>query len=147
GQPSLLDRPRFGPIPRPVRRLALRLLAGLKPEPLAEDLRRPRRAWIRAAERLPPGEVAHRYPSLAVAFAALRGTPLEAHPWIGSTVADTPGARISHGRVRLSTFNGRVESSIVDGRVVEPASLLGRHRPGELVRRLDHLLRVAGPDQ
>ena len=147
GQPSLLDRPRFGPLSRPVRRLALRLLAGLNPELLAEDLRRHARVWIRAAERLHPGEVARRHPTLSVAFAALRGTPVDAHPSLGPAAAATPGARISHGRVRLSTFNGRVETSIVDGRVDDVATLLGRHRPGELVRRLDHLLRTARPDQ
>jgi hypothetical protein len=150
GEPSLLDRPRFAPLSRPVRRLALALLARLDPELLAEDLRRHARAWIHAAEHLHPGEAARRHPAVAVAFAALRGTRLSSHPagaFLTAAAADTPGVLVAGDRIRLSTFSRRIELSIVDGRVDDVASLLSRHRPGELLRRLDHLLRLARPDQ
>jgi hypothetical protein len=150
GEPSLLDRPRFGTLSRPVRRLALALLARLNPELLAEDLRRHARTWIRAAERLHPGEAARRHPPVAVAFAALRATRLSSHPaaaFLTAAAADTPGALVAGDRIRLSTFSRRIELSIVDGRVDDVANLLSRHRPGELLRRLDHLLRTARPDQ
>ncbi|PWR16391.1 hypothetical protein DKT69_05970 [Micromonospora sicca] len=45
-----------------------------------EDMRRHRRAWIVAGERLHPGEYAHRWPAVAVAFAVLRDTKLNVHP-------------------------------------------------------------------
>lgn len=43
-----------------------------------EDIRRHRRAWIVAGERLHPGEYARRWPAVALAFAVLCGTKLNA---------------------------------------------------------------------
>ena len=54
------------------------------------------------------------------------------------------GARLRAGEAPL-TFNGAVERALALGDV--PAALARlRTRPGELARRLDHLLRLASPE-
>jgi hypothetical protein len=143
GEPSLLDRPRFGTLSRPVRRLVLRLLAGLPREALGEDMLRHPHAWVRAAERLHPGEVFDRYPGVALAFAALRNTRVSAFPSLAAAAPDGPPAVVVGDRIRLNTLGRQVEAFISRAQVERAAAVLGRRRPGELVRRLDHLLRAA----
>ncbi|HXV92858.1 MAG TPA: RING finger family 4 domain-containing protein, partial [Pseudonocardia sp.] len=194
GAASLIDRPRLAPVSRPLRRALLALLDRIEPERLVEDMRRHRRAWIAAGERLHPGEYAARYPSAAVAFAALRGTDLGGDP--GSPDPDGPdpnspapngpdpnnsvpsssvpsssvpngpapgraglrkrrasalmrervaasrGVEIVDGRVSAVPWARPVELALAAGDVATATSALTA-RPGELARRLDHLLRLA----
>ncbi|WP_431728510.1 MXAN_6230/SCO0854 family RING domain-containing protein [Verrucosispora sp. TAA-831] len=146
GGESLIGRPRLAPVSRPVRRALLAALDRIGPVQLVEDMRRHRRAWIAVGERLHPGEYAHRWPSVAVAFAALRGTSLDRHP-AGETITALVDGRprglwIEGGRLRVDTHGRYVEESLASG---DTGLLLTRlvNRPGEMLRRADHLLRTA----
>ncbi|PBC71958.1 RING finger family protein [Streptomyces sp. TLI_235] len=143
--PATARRLRLRNLPRPLRRDLLAILDGLPLPSLAEDLRRHRSAWLRAGELLHPYEYRTRFPSVAAAFALLRETDLREHP-IGAALAEPPHPlRVveSGGRRRLAHtgFAGRVESRLAAGDVAGAARALAA-RPGELARRLHHLLRV-----
>lgn len=149
GDASLLDRPRLAALPRPLRRTLLELLDRIGMVRLVDDMRRHRRAWIAAGERLHPGEHAGRYPAAVLAFAALRGTDLTGHPdglVLAAQAADIPGVRVAGGRVTVAVWGRRVEEALAGGDAVAAVRLLAA-RPGELVRRLDHLLRLASADE
>ncbi len=118
GDVSLAAPTRFRRVPRAERRVLLALLDRLAAPD--EDLWRHRGPWLRLAERLHPGEAATRFPRAAAALARLRGG------------------------VRPDTFNRRVERALRTPDVDAAVATL-RSRPGELARRLDHLLRVAAP--
>ncbi|WP_171162413.1 MXAN_6230/SCO0854 family RING domain-containing protein [Streptomyces sp. I05A-00742] len=156
GDAGLVDIPRFGPVPRPLRRALLSVLDGLDPELAAEDLRRHATAWKHAAERLHPFEHAARHPRAALAFAALRGFRLSddrlSH-LLRAAAERTPAAVAGKDGdvVTLPLWASRVESALAAGDVPAALPLLAG-RPGELLRRLDHVLRLAtgpgggGPD-
>jgi hypothetical protein len=118
GDVSLAAPTRFSSVGRAERRVLLALLDRVAAPD--EDLWRHRGPWLRLAERLHPGEEAARFPRAAAAFARLRGD------------------------VRPATFNRRVERAL-RAPDVDAAIATLRTRPGELARRLDHLLRVADP--
>ncbi|MFJ2780490.1 MXAN_6230/SCO0854 family RING domain-containing protein [Kitasatospora sp. NPDC087315] len=133
-------------LPRPLRRELLAALDALPLGTLAEDLGRHRSAWLRAGELLHPYEHRARFPYAAAAFAVLRQSDLDLHG-LGAElrdapaplrVAETPGG---HTRLAVTTFAGRVEQALAVGDVPAAVRLLTA-RPGELVRRLHHLLRV-----
>ncbi|MER5639177.1 MXAN_6230/SCO0854 family RING domain-containing protein [Kitasatospora sp. NPDC002227] len=132
-------------LPRPLRRHLLTVLDALPLAALAEDLRRHRSAWLRAGELLHPFEHRARHPRIAAAFALLRETDLRTHP-VGAEFAEPPaplrvvtaGART---RLGFTGFAGQLEALLAGGDVPGAARLLAR-RPGELGRRLHHLLRV-----
>ncbi|TXS48829.1 hypothetical protein EAO77_30145 [Streptomyces sp. t39] len=145
GDPGLVDIPRFCRTPRPLRRVLLSVLDTLDPAQAAEDMRRYRRAWIHAAERLHPFEQADRFPRAALAFAALRGTPLTddgLSAVLRRTAAEHGGIDATGASVTAHRWSGRVEAALA-ARDVDGALALLRSRPGELVRRVDHLLRLA----
>ncbi|MEV7596797.1 MXAN_6230/SCO0854 family RING domain-containing protein [Kitasatospora sp. NPDC089797] len=133
-------------LPRPLRRDLLAVLDALPAGTLAEDLRRHRAAWLRAGELLHPYEHRARFPYAAAAFAVLRQTDLDRHglgPELREApaplrVRETPG---SHPRLTVETFAARVEHALARGELSTAVRLLSR-RPGDLVRRLHHLLRV-----
>jgi hypothetical protein len=115
GDVSLATRTKFRSFRRAERRFFLRRLNELK-NPVS-DMARHRGAWIRLGERLHPGEFRKRYPSAFQAFQRMRD---------GKTI---------------ETDRSRVEESLALGDV--PAALLElRRSPGDLARRLDHLLRL-----
>ena len=116
GDVSLAKPFKIGKLPRPMRRQILMLLENCGA--LEEDLRRHKMRWIRLAERLHAGEFAGRFPRAFAAIDALRNGNIE-------------------------TFAGRVERQIEASDVAGALELLGA-RPGELARRLDHLLRLDG---
>ncbi|NES30156.1 hypothetical protein GCE86_08380 [Micromonospora terminaliae] len=147
--------PRVWALPRPLRRTVLAFLASLDPVIAAEDLARHPTVWKRLAERLHPYERVAAYPNAAVAFAALRGTRAPARGALGTAMVDA--AARAHERlilswhaggtvsVRVRTFAALVEQAAADGDAADAAALLVQ-RPGDLWRRLDHLLRLAGDD-
>ncbi|MFD7897859.1 MXAN_6230/SCO0854 family RING domain-containing protein [Streptomyces sp. NPDC059743] len=157
GDPGLVGMPRIAPVPRPVRRALLAALDALDPALAVADMRRHRRAWIRAAHALHPFEHAARYPRAALAVAALRGTGLSddrlgaalrtAAEATGSVeLSDAKGTEGTEGtKVTVNAWGRRVEIALAD-RDIPAATALLDQRPGELLRRLDHLLRLAGPD-
>jgi hypothetical protein len=150
GGESLVNRGRLATVPRPLRRFLLALLDGFGPEQLVEDMRRHRRAWIAAGELLHPGEHARRYSAVALAFAALRNTRVDNlpdRPILAEQAAGLPHFRIRNGRVSVAVRARRVEEALAAGDVTTALAAL-RARPGELLRRADHLLRIAQtPDQ
>jgi hypothetical protein len=114
---------------RPLRKALLALLEGFGADSLAEDMLRNRSFWVWAGEFLHPHEYAKRFPKVARAFAIVRkfapdGTPAP----------------------EFTGFYGRLEAAAAAG---DASAMLGvlEARPGELARRFDHLLRVAGDDQ
>ncbi|WP_457031306.1 MXAN_6230/SCO0854 family RING domain-containing protein [Kitasatospora sp. P5_F3] len=144
--PDLLaDKPpRLLGVPRPLRRALLAALEALPLAGAAEDMLRHRAAWQRAGEALHPYEYHRRFPNAAAAFAVVRGTDLLQHP-LGESLltASLPTAGTAGGRNRLTvtTFASRVEAALATGDVPGAVTLLA-HRPGELARRLHHLLRT-----
>ncbi len=148
GDAGLVEVPRLSAVPRPLRRALLAALDRLDPALVAEDMRRHPRLWKHAAERLHPFEYARRYPNAALAVAALRDLRLSDDSLsarMRATAESLPSADASGARVRVRDWPGRVEAALAAADVEAAAALLAR-RPGELLRRLDHLLRLANKD-
>ncbi|WP_063759709.1 MXAN_6230/SCO0854 family RING domain-containing protein [Kitasatospora sp. NRRL B-11411] len=143
--PATARRLRLRNLPRPLRRGLLGVLDALPAASLAEDLRRHREPWLRVGELLHPFEHARRFPSAAAAFALLRGTDLDAATAVPGLAEPPAPLRVERvrGRRRLAHtgFAARVESLLAVGDAPGALAELA-HRPGELVRRLHHLLRV-----
>lgn len=107
-------------------------------------MRRKRRAWLAVGQLLHAGEHARRFPTAAVMFAALRGTDLTAHPdgvSVLAAAAQSGVATDAVGRLRVRSFASQVETGLHERDLTGAVSLLTT-RPGELLRRLDHLLRI-----
>ncbi|MEU2170703.1 MXAN_6230/SCO0854 family RING domain-containing protein [Micromonospora chersina] len=147
--------PRVRALSRPLRRAVLAFVGSLDPVTAAEDMARHPTVWKRLAERLHPYEWVTAYPGAAVAFAALRGTRAPAGGALGTAMV-AAGERVperlilswhTDGTVslRVRTFAALVERAVADGDAADAAALLVQ-RPGDLWRRLDHLLRLAGDD-
>ncbi|MFF5706758.1 MXAN_6230/SCO0854 family RING domain-containing protein [Streptomyces sp. NPDC012794] len=146
GDAGLQPLPRFVNPGRPLRRELLAVLDGLDPRYLVEDLLRHPTAWKRAAELLHPFERHDRHPRAALAFAVLRGTTVSAATPLGAALlagaaAHPDAVRVDGDRIRPATWAGRLEQALAEGDAGAAAALAGQ-RPGELVRRLDHLLRL-----
>ncbi|WP_367045235.1 MXAN_6230/SCO0854 family RING domain-containing protein [Streptomyces sp. Je 1-332] len=146
GDPDLLELPRLRGLSRPVRRELLALLDGFDLRRLAEDMARNPRAWKRVGEILHPFEHAHRHARVALAFAVLRGTRIDDSALSDVLLAEAArheDVRIAGDRLRISTWQGRVEEAIGRWDTTAAAGLL-RERPGDLLRRLDVLLARSG---
>ncbi|MEV8536763.1 MXAN_6230/SCO0854 family RING domain-containing protein [Streptomyces sp. NPDC051211] len=151
GDAGLLPLPRFRGIGRPLRRELLGVLDALPVQNLVEDVLRHPTAWKRAAETLHPFERSARHPRAALAFAVLRGTKVTPGTPFGAALLETASAhpdavRVDGDRIRPATWAGRLEQALAEapldeGRLGDACTLAGQ-RPGELVRRLDHLLRL-----
>ncbi|MFD3578256.1 MXAN_6230/SCO0854 family RING domain-containing protein [Streptomyces sp. NPDC058644] len=148
GDPDLLEPPRLRGLTRPVRRELLALLDGLDLRRLAEDMARDPRAWKRVGEILHPFEQPHRHARVALAFAVLRGTRIGDGALSEVLLAEAArheDVRIEGDRLRISTWQGRVEEALGRWDTTAAAGLL-RERPGELLRRLDLLLARSGAE-
>jgi hypothetical protein len=115
GDISLATATKFRSFSRAERRLLLGLLE--RQANATEDMLRWKDRWIRLGERLHPGEYVEKYPQTAEAFRILRN--------------DMP----------FPTFNRAVEKALAQHNTETAAACLAS-RPGELARRLDHLLRL-----
>ncbi|WP_328791014.1 MXAN_6230/SCO0854 family RING domain-containing protein [Streptomyces sp. NBC_00273] len=149
GEADLLEPPRLRSLPRPLRRDLLAVLDGLDPALLVEDVLRHADLWKRAAEILHPFEQYARHPRAALAFAVLRGTDTTGTV-LGAALLATAAAhphavRVDGSRVRAATWLGRAEEALRGGDPDRALAVLAE-RPGELVRRLDHLLRLYAAD-
>jgi hypothetical protein len=113
---SLAQPMRLSSIPRNMRRALLGALEQLPVEYVVEDMRKHRNLWKRVGERLHPGEIDT--PTVSAGFAAARGKP--AGP----------------------TWAGRLEAALAAGDARRAAALLAE-RPAEMLRRADHVMRVA----
>ncbi len=119
GDVSLAANTKFKSFKRSERRLLLSLLDRIK-YPL-EDMSRHTGRWIRLGERLHPGEYKSKYPNANDAFQFFRD-----------------------GK-KFRTFNSKVEAALAAGDTDTAIELL-KARPGELSRRLDHLMRLGAVD-
>jgi len=142
-------------LPRALRRAVLAHLDACGAGAAAEDLRRHPAVWKRLGERLHPYERVVAHPGAAVAFAALRGTRTARESALGAAMVaacagdprrlvltEHPDGTVT---VRVRSHAALVEHAFADGDVGLAARLLAE-RPGELWRRVDQLLRAAGPD-
>jgi hypothetical protein len=116
GDVSLATACKFGKFRRAERGLLLGWIE--RAENRTEDMLRWKPRWIRLGERLHPGEYAARFPKTAAAFDVLRNDR------------------------EFRTFNGKVETALVKRDTDAVLELLDA-RPGELARRLDHLVRTS----
>jgi len=135
---------RLGSIPRGLRRVVLEALDRIPPETLVEDVQRHRSLWKRAGEKLHPFEHAKRLPTAALAFAVVRGTDVTKATFGDTLRAQTTQVarlRIEDDRVRVTSWGGVIEDGLRAGDVRGIAEQLAT-RPGELLRRADHLVRV-----
>ena len=145
GNAELVNPMRLGPISRGLRRAVLTALDRLAPEQAIEDVMRHQRLWVRAGERLHPFEHVDKLPNAALAFAVARETRLDKvsfGPALRSRAKGLPYVRIVDDVVQRVAWAGPIEEALRAG---NPRSALARltHRPGELLRRADHLVRVA----
>ena len=145
GNPELVLPMTFGPLPRGLRRAVLAALDRQPLEQLVEDVVRHRRLWMRAGERLHPFEHAAKLPNAALAFAIVRETRLDQvsfGPALRERAARLPFVKLRGDVIRAVAWAGPIEEALRNG---NPRSALVRltHRPGELLRRADHMVRVA----
>jgi hypothetical protein len=147
GDAGLVEIPRFTAVSRPLRRALLMALNGLDPVLVTEDMKRHPAAWKHAAERLHPFEYAHRYPKVALAVAALREfllTEDSLSQTLRAPARRSTATTLDAGMVSLPVWASQVETALADGHVERAVPLIAQ-RPGEFVRRLDHMLRLADP--
>ncbi|MCP3097878.1 hypothetical protein LZ198_03200 [Myxococcus sp. K15C18031901] len=150
GNPDLSVKVPLRSPPRGVRRAVLRMLEGFSVLNLTEDLRRHPGLWKAHAGLLHVFEEWRTHPKVALAFAVLRGTVLSPgtpfgaalltqareHPAAFSTQEAEGGVRL-----RFRSWGSHVESALA-AREVHGALKLLRQRPGEMLRRLDHVSRL-----
>lgn len=127
--PRQVERFPIAKLSRALRRALLSILDGFDETSLTEDMLRHRSYWVWVGEFLHPGEYAKRYPKVARAFAFVRKKGPD------GLAAD-----------RFRGFYAQLEFAAARGDSAAMTELL-LQRPGELGRRFDHLLRVAGPDE
>lgn len=145
GNPALTEPMRLGSLGRNMRRAVLDALDQLPAEPVIEDMWRHRGLWKRVGERLHPYEYATRLPVATLGFAAVRQTRLDAIP-LGAAIRDeargVATVRIAGDRARVTPWVSQVEDRLRAGDARAAAERLAQ-RPGELLRRVDQLVRVA----
>lgn len=115
GDISLAKRTKFKSISRAQRKFILRLLE--RKGSIVEDMNRNPEKWKRAGEYLHPSEYATKFPSVAKAFDIIRNNKT------------------------IESFYHKLENALQNN--LEEAVELLKQRPGELVRKLDLLLRRA----
>jgi hypothetical protein len=145
GNPALTEPMRLGSLGRSMRRAVLDALDHLPADPLIEDMWRHRGLWKRVGERLHPYEYATRLPVAALGFAAVRQTRLDALTFGAALRDEARGVstvRITGDRARVTPWISAVEDRLRAGDARAAAERLGQ-RPGELLRRVDQLVRVA----
>lgn len=117
GDISLASNTNFRSFRRKERRILLELLQGCGA--IEEDMLRYKNKWIRVGERLHPSEYSEaQFGKVITAFNKLRNG------------------------VKIETFAGKVTRAI-EAEDYKSALILLKKRPGELARKLDHLLRNA----
>ncbi len=138
-------------LPRALRKVVLDLLEALNPVSLLEDVHRHAAFWKRTAEYLHPFEFHRRYPHAALAFALLRRTRVDEHRALGRALLHTAGTlpdrvRYDGGQLRYTSWAQGVEEALRARRLNVVIDRLGQ-RPGELLRRFDHVLRLVVHEQ
>jgi hypothetical protein len=143
--PHLLETARLNNLRRPLRRALLSALnqavITTSADNVASDALRNQARFKALGRALHPGEHDTQFPFAYAVFCVVRRTkvtePLEC-------LAGLPLRGIDHTGDRLSvvSWTGRVENALAAKDIAAALSLLTA-RPGELFRRLDHLLRIS----
>jgi hypothetical protein len=145
GNPGLVEPMRLGSVGRGMRRVLLEAIDRLPSEEAIQDMWRYRGLWKRVGERLHPYEYAERLPVATLAFAAVRRTKLDTATF-GAAIRDQArgiaAVRIMNDRARVTPWASLVEDHLRTGNPRAAAERLAQ-RPHELLRRVDHLIRVA----
>lgn len=115
GDVSLAESTKFTSFRRSERKLLLSWLE--RTSNPTEDMLRWKERWKRLGEQLHPGNYAERFPKSLAAFQILRDN------------------------LPFPTFNGKVEKCLADHNAIGALEQLLK-RPGDLARRIDHLLRI-----
>ncbi|HET7502121.1 MAG TPA: MXAN_6230/SCO0854 family RING domain-containing protein [Kofleriaceae bacterium] len=149
GNPGLIEPMRLGSVGRSMRRAVLEALDQLgvrtPVDQVIEDAWRHRGLWKRVGERLHPYEYARRLPVATLMFAAVRQTRLDAATFGDAVREEARGVatvRIADGRAKVTPWASMVEDQLRTGDARGAAERLAQ-RPRELLRRVDHLVRVA----
>ncbi|WP_224249343.1 MXAN_6230/SCO0854 family RING domain-containing protein [Hyalangium gracile] len=151
GNPDLTVRVPLESPPRPMRRAVLKAMEALPPLNLTEDVHRYPGLWKAMSGQLHVFERWRQHPNVALAFTTLRGTVLVPETDFGQAMLAQARAhpddflsRPVEGGVtlRFRSWSSRVEE-LLGRRDVSGALRLLRQRPGELLRRLDHVARTA----
>jgi hypothetical protein len=145
GNAELVEPMKLASLARGLRRAVLEALDVLDLEQAVEDVMRYAGLWKRAGERLHPFELAGKLPNAALVFAAVRGTNL-AKASFGAALRERavrlPYISVEDDKLKPIAWAGPIEDALRAG---NPRSALARltHRSGELLRRADHLVRMA----
>lgn len=149
GDPALFDPPPARPtsLRRSVRAALLDRLQSFDCETLCEDIMRRAELWKRIARGLHPFERPGRRPGVTLAFALLRRERTQASDAVGAAVRDAAEicATVTlekDGALRHRPWAAQLEEALAAGAAIDALRLLS-DRPSGLLRRLDHLLRVA----
>ena len=126
--PLRICRFKTAKLSRPLRRALLGLLEGMDADRLIEDMLRHRSYWVWVGEFLHPHEYATRFPKVARAFLVVRKKAPD-------------GTAAPH----FESWYARLEQALTAKDLDAMLNALAE-RPGELARRLDHVLRVADND-
>lgn len=150
GNPDLTVKVPLKSHPRSLRRAVLKALEALPLLNLTEDVHRHPGLWKAMAGQLHVFERWQEHPNVALAFATLRGTVLKPHTDFSQGLLDMtrpyPGAFLTQPQdggltVRFRSWSSQVEEAL-KRRELDGALRLLRQRPGELMRRLDHVART-----
>jgi hypothetical protein len=151
GNPDLSVKVPLKSHPRPLRRAVLQALEALPPLNLTEDVHRHPGLWKAMAGQLHVFERWREHPNVALAFATLRGTVISSDTDFGQALLARAQANphsflpqpVDGGfTVRFRSWSALVEEAL-GRRDLDGALRLLRQRPGELLRRLDHVARTA----
>jgi hypothetical protein len=145
GNAALVEPMKLTSIPRGMRRAVLEALERMDLESVVEEMMRHCRCWKRVGERLHPFEHADKLPNAAFAFAVVRRAKLPALSFgeaLRERALRMPSVYVEDDVIKPIAWAGPIEDAL---RVGNPRSALARltHRPGELLRRADHLVRSA----
>ncbi|MCP3136313.1 MXAN_6230/SCO0854 family RING domain-containing protein [Pyxidicoccus xibeiensis] len=152
--PDLTEKVRLESHPRALRRAVLQALEAMPLVSLIEDVRRHPGLWKAVARQLHVFERWQAHPHVALAFSTLRGTVLSPQTDFGQALLararelpDSFAVQPVDGgfTLRFRSWSSRVEESLGERDLTEALRLL-RQRPGELLRRLDHVARTALSD-
>lgn len=150
GNPDLTAKIPLRSFPRPLRRAVARMLESFSLLNLAEDVQRHPGLWKALAGQLHLFEDWRSHPKVALAFAALRRTRLDAETDFGRAVtglaAQHPTAfqlqeTAAGTHVRFRSWASNVEARLRSGDIPDVLPLLSQ-RPGEFLRRMDHVTRL-----
>ena len=145
GAPALAQVPRLGPLSRALRRTVLEALDRLPADALVEDMMRRPALWKRVGERLHPFEHAERLPDAAFAFAAVRGTLVSTATFgrvLQLRADQLARVHVEDDRLHVTSWASPIEEALRAGDACAADELLAA-RPPELLRRADHVLRLA----